>query len=172
MRRAPEPYCRQRHLARQLLQGAGTRPRVAWIAGPRAAIKKLTLLKQATDLHTATLNQMIAYDLVSSGLIERHTQVIIDEYRRRREVMLEALAKNFPEGFTWTRPQGGMSLWVTLPEGTDADALLQTAIEHKVAFVPGTHFFAHGGFGNTMRLNFSNAAPAKIREGISRWPGC
>ncbi|MHB2019118.1 MAG: aminotransferase class I/II-fold pyridoxal phosphate-dependent enzyme, partial [Candidatus Xenobia bacterium] len=108
------------------------------------------------------------HDLVSTGLIEKHTKVIIDEYRRRRDCMLEALERNFPEGVTWTRPSGGMFLWVTLPEGTDATTLLESAIEQKIAFVPGTHFYAQGGSINTMRLNFSNSTPARIREGIAR----
>jgi 2-aminoadipate transaminase len=142
--------------------------RVGWIAGPKNVIEKLTLIKQGTDLHTATVNQMAVYELVASGTMARHRHVIVDEYRRRRDAMLAAMAAHFPQDVHWTRPSGGMFLWVTLPEGVNAMRVLEAAIQHKVAFVPGEHFHAEGGHVNTMRLNFSNAVPDKIWEGIGR----
>lgn len=142
--------------------------RVGWIAAPRVVIEKLTLIKQGTDLHTATFNQMVVHELVASGTMAAHRQVIVDEYRRRRDAMLAAMAEHFPEGVHWTRPAGGMFLWVTLPEGVNARHVLDAAIARKVAFVPGEHFHAEGGAVNTMRLNFSNATPDMIHEGIAR----
>ncbi len=142
--------------------------RVGWIAAPPRVIEKLTLVKQATDLHTSTFTQMVVHDIVSRGIMERHIGVIVDEYRRRRDVMLAALTEMFPQGTTWTHRQGGMFLWVTLPANVDASKVLELALEQKVAFVPGTPFHADGAGRNTMRLNFSNATPDRIREGIRR----
>ena len=142
--------------------------RVGWVIAAREVIAKLTQAKQSTDLHTAMLNQMIAYELGVSGFLERHAKTIVRTYRERRDVMLAALAEEFPAGVTWTHPQGGMFLWLTLPEDVDAADLLRDAIERKVAFVPGAPFHADGSGANTMRLNFSNASPENIREGIRR----
>jgi 2-aminoadipate transaminase len=142
--------------------------RVGWVVAAPAVIAKLTQAKQGTDLHTATFNQMLAYDLLRSGFIARHTHEIVRTYRERRDAMLEALDAHFPEGVHWTRPEGGMFLWVTLPEGVDAADILREAIAHKVAFVPGAPFHASGGHANTLRLNFSNATPEKIAGGIAR----
>lgn len=142
--------------------------RVGWVIAAREVITKLTQAKQGADLHTAMLNQMIACELARSGFLERHADIIVRTYRERRDVMLAALAEEFPAGTTWTHPQGGMFLWVTLPEDIDAADLLRDAIERKVAFVPGAPFHADGSGTNTMRLNFSNASPETIREGIRR----
>jgi 2-aminoadipate transaminase len=100
--------------------------------------------------------------------LREHVKLIRDVYRERRDCMLRAMAQYFPAGVTWTHPQGGLFLWVTLPEHVDAAELLKVAIEEKVAFVPGTNFFPGGGGHNTMRLNFSNARPEQIDEGIKR----
>jgi 2-aminoadipate transaminase len=142
--------------------------RLAWVTAPAEVIRKLVQAKQGADLHTPTFNQMIAYETAKGGFLDKHIQKIREVYGERRLVMLEALEENFPEGVKWTRPQGGMFLWVTLPEGVDAAELLPRAVEKKVAFVPGGPFHANGGGENTMRLNFSNAQPEMIREGISR----
>lgn len=142
--------------------------RVGWVIAAREVIAKLTQAKQGTDLHTAVFNQMIAYELASTGFLERHTKLIVRTYRERRDAMLAALAEEFPASVTWTRPQGGMFLWVTLPVGLDAADLLRDAIEQKVAFVPGAPFHTDGSGANTLRLNFSNASPETIREGIGR----
>lgn len=142
--------------------------RVGWVVAPAEVIVQLTRAKQGADLHTAGLNQMIAYELLSSGIIDRHLDVIVQAYRERRDVMLTALTQHFPAGARWTRPAGGMFLWVTLPEGIDADDVLQDAIALKVAFVPGAPFHPQGGGENTFRLNFSNPSPAQIEEGIAR----
>lgn len=142
--------------------------RVGWIVADAELIGKLTQAKQGTDLHTAMLSQMLAYELARSGFIKQHLPTIIHAYRERRDAMLAALAEHFPQGVRWTRPQGGMFLWVTLPSGIDTEEALRAAIEQKVAFVPGTSFHPAGGGSHTMRLNFSNARPEMIYEGIAR----
>lgn len=142
--------------------------RLGWIVAPADVIRKLVLAKQGTDLHTATFNQMIAYELAREGFLDEHVPLIRKTYRERRDAMLAALEEHFPENVRWTRPQGGMFLWVTLPEGVDAAQLLNAALEYRIAFVPGEAFHPRGGGANTMRLSFSNATPELIEEGIGR----
>lgn len=142
--------------------------RVGWVIGPHALMHKLAQMKQATDLHTSTFNQALVAQLMRDGVVERQASRVSKLYRERRDVMLQALQEHFPAGVRWTRPQGGMFLWATLPEGISAADLLRAAVEQKVAFVPGAAFFPGGQPANTMRLNFSNAAPERIREGIKR----
>ncbi|HVP57814.1 MAG TPA: PLP-dependent aminotransferase family protein [bacterium] len=142
--------------------------RLGWVVGPQALISKLVQAKQATDLHTSTFVQMVVHNVIQRGFLGGHIKLIRKVYGERRHIMTDAMEQCFPEGVTWTSPQGGLFLWVTAPEGIDTRELLKTAVEHKVAFVPGTYFFPHGGGLNTMRLNFSNAQPDMIREGIKR----
>ncbi|MCK6625081.1 MAG: PLP-dependent aminotransferase family protein [Anaerolineae bacterium] len=142
--------------------------RLAWIVAPLEVIRKLVQAKQGADLHSATFNQMIAYEAVRDGFLQRHLPVIRRVYRERREVMLAALAEHFPPEAHWTHPDGGLFLWVTLPPGISGVALLPAALAAHVAFVPGEPMFPNGGGENTLRLNFSNATPAQIREGIAR----
>ncbi len=142
--------------------------RLAWVVAPPEVIRKLVQAKQGADLHTATFNQMIAYELAHTGFLNQHIELIRDVYCKRRDVMLNAMEESFPPGVHWTHPQGGLFLWVTLPEGMDTGALLSAAVERKVAFIPGASFYPDASGINTMRLNFSNATPEKIREGIAR----
>jgi len=142
--------------------------RVGWVVAPAEVIGRLALAKQGTDLHTGTLDQYIVHELLAGGQIEAGLPAIVARYRERRDTMLTALAEHFPADVRWTRPAGGMFLWVTLPRGIDASDLLPAAVERGVAFVPGKSFFPNGGGENTMRLNFSNATPERIREGIAR----
>jgi 2-aminoadipate transaminase len=148
--------------------------RLGWIIAPTDVITKLTLLKQGADLHSSTFAQVVAYEVGRGGFLDRHVRNLRQEYRRRRDVMLEALAHNFPEswGVTWTRPAGGLFLWVRLPAGMDTQVLLSAALEQNVAFVPGVSFFApdypRQEAARYMRLNFSYAEPERIREGIRR----
>lgn len=142
--------------------------RLAWVTAPAEVIRKLVQAKQGADLHTSTFNQMVAYETAKGGFLDQHIDKIREVYGARRLVMLEALEENFPPGVNWTRPQGGMFLWVTLPEGMDAAEVLPKAVEKMVAFVPGGPFHADGGGENTLRLNFSNAQPEMIQEGIAR----
>ncbi len=114
------------------------------------------------------LVQMLAYDICQRGILKNHVRNIRRVYRERRDAMLAAMEKYFPAGVTWTRPQGGMFLWVRVPEHVNTADFLQIALEEKVAFVPGFAFYPRDGEHNTMRLNFSNARPEMIEEGIQR----
>jgi 2-aminoadipate transaminase len=145
--------------------------RLGWVVAAPEVITRLAQAKQGTDLHTATFTQMVAYEVARDGFLDRHIRLIRSVYSERRDVMLAALEAEFPEGVRWTRPQGGLFLWVTLPSQLDAAALLKEALAQKVAFVPGAPFFPNGGGHNTFRLNFSNATPERIREGIARLGG-
>ncbi|MCU0494060.1 MAG: PLP-dependent aminotransferase family protein [Chloroflexaceae bacterium] len=142
--------------------------RVGWVAAPAEVVGKLVQAKQGMDLHTGSLAQATAYYASCDGLLDRHTPHILAIYRARRDAMLAALERHMPPGVRWTKPGGGMFIWLTLPEQLNAAQLLRAALERQVAFVPGESFFPNGGGHNTMRLNFSHAAPAQIQEGIAR----
>ena len=142
--------------------------RVAWVIAPEQVIKKLVQTKQAADLHTATFNQIVAYEVGKGGFLNEHVKVIRSVYKERRDMMLETMEEIWPAGTSWTKPQGGMFLWGVLPAYMDATELFKTALEHKVAYVPGAAFHANGGGNNTMRLNFSYCQPEVIREGMTR----
>jgi len=144
--------------------------RLGWIVAPPEIIGKLTQLKQGADLHTSTFTQFVAYEVARDGFLDKHVKLIRRIYRERRDVMLQALKDFFPPSVTWTHPQGGLFLWVTLPAGLDMQTLFKSALEQNVAFVPGDSFYANDGREGSrhMRLNFSNAAPEQIREGIRR----
>jgi 2-aminoadipate transaminase len=142
--------------------------RLAWVVAPPVVIRKLVQAKQGADLHTSTFNQLVAHDVSRGGFIYQHIKLIREVYGERRNVMLGAMDAYFPPGIDWTHPEGGLFLWGTLPESLNAADVLQAAVEKKVAFVPGAPFFPLGGGHNTMRINFSNATPDQILEGISR----
>ncbi len=144
--------------------------RLGWIVAPPDVIAKLAQLKQGADLHTSTFTQFVAYEVARDGFLDKHVKLIRQVYSERRDVMLQALQEHFPPSVTWTHPQGGLFLWVTLPEGLDIKAVLNSALEQNVAFVPGDSFYANDGREGSrhMRLNFSNAQPEQIREGIRR----
>jgi 2-aminoadipate transaminase len=142
--------------------------RLAWVVAPCEVIRKLVQAKQGADLHTSTFNQYLAFEVANSQWMNSHIKIIRSTYKERRDTMLTALAKYMPEGVQWTHPKGGLFLWVTLPEGMDANIIFKSAVESKVAFVPGESFHPLGGGENTMRLNFSNSKPEMIDEGIKR----
>jgi 2-aminoadipate transaminase len=142
--------------------------RVGWIAAPRPLFDRLVMLKQGVDLHTGSTAQTLAYYACRDGLIERHLPRLRAVYGERRNAMLAALEREMPAAVRWTRPAGGLFLWLTLPEGADSQALLGAAVERKVAFVPGQPFHPSGGGANTMRLNFSHSTPAQLAEGVAR----
>jgi 2-aminoadipate transaminase len=142
--------------------------RLGWVIAPEEVIRKLVVAKQAADLHTSTFTQMVAYEVSRGGFIDRHVQLIREVYGHRRDVMLAAMDRYFPPEVDWTQPKGGLFLWGILPKYLDAADVLAAAVEKKVAFVPGEHFHPTGGGKNTMRINFSNATPEKIEEGIFR----
>ena len=142
--------------------------RLAWVVAPPEVIRKLVQAKQGADLHTSPFCQFVAYEVAKGGFLDRHVKRIRDVYRERRDIMLAAMDGYFPPGVEWTHPEGGLFLWGTLPESLSSSDVLKKAIEQKVAFVPGGPFYPNGGGHNTMRLNFSNATPEKIMEGIAR----
>ena len=142
--------------------------RLGWVIAPPEVIRKLVEAKQGCDLHTATFNQMVAYEVSRGGFLDRHIHLIRKVYGERRDLMLAAMDRFFPPEVDWTHPQGGLFLWGTMPAYIDAADLLTTCLERKVAFVPGEPFHPDGGGKNTMRINFSNATHDEIQEGISR----
>lgn len=142
--------------------------RVGWICGASEVISRLVLMKQAADLHSATTNQIVTHH-VASTQFDAHVAKLRSTYQARRDHLLKALAREMPEGVSWTKPEGGMFIWLTLPETMDgADLLAQSLQTERVAFVPGRAFFADGSNGNTIRLSFSCADEAAIDEGMKR----
>lgn len=142
--------------------------RLGWIVAPEEVIERLVLAKQGTDLHTSTFAQMIAYEVARGGFLDAHVRMLRSAYRERRDAMLEAMTEMFPPAVTWTRPNGGLFLWVRFPDNVDAADVLREAIKERVAFVVGSAFYPDGSGRNTARFNFSNSNPDLIREGIGR----
>jgi 2-aminoadipate transaminase len=143
--------------------------RLGWIVGPEEVIDQLVLAKQGMDLQTTSFTQLLTYEVVKDGFLDTHIRTLRGVYRERRDVMLQALSRYFPEGCTWTRPQGGLFLWARVHAWIDTGELLHKAVQYRVAYVPGCAFFPDPVMGrNTMRLNFSNAQPEQIDEGIRR----
>jgi 2-aminoadipate transaminase len=147
--------------------------RLGWMIGDEAVIQKVVIAKQATDLCTPPFNQAIIAEFASRGLLSKVIDNVKEIYREKREVMLSALDDHMPDlpGLSWTRPEGGLFLWVRLPEGMDAEQLFYEAIEQDVAFVVGSAFHCDGGGQNAMRLNFSYPTTENIVEGIKRLAG-
>lgn len=142
--------------------------RVGWVVAAKPVISQLVLMKQAADLHSATINQM-AICTVAESIFDSHVQTVRNVYSERRDCMLAALEMHMPEGVSWTKPQGGMFVWLTLPAHMDGAELLDVALDtEKVAFVPGKAFFADGSVANSLRLSFSCASPEMIQDGIRR----
>jgi 2-aminoadipate transaminase len=142
--------------------------RVGWVIAAPEVIDKLGMAKQAADLHTSTLCQYAALELLRRGFLDEFVPLLCKSYGQRRDLMLSALEKHFGAKATWNRPEGGMFLLVTLPAKYDTTKLLARALEQNVAYVPGEEFHMNGEGKNTMRLNFSNARPEQIEEGIRR----
>ncbi len=142
--------------------------RLGWMVAPRAVIKKLVLIKQASDLHCSTLNQMVMHEVASKTLMANIGHIRAT-YQARRDATLAAMAEHFPASVTWTHPEGGMFIWATLPDGLNAAEVLRRAItEFRVAFVPGSAFFSDGTGKNTFRLSFSLNDKPQAEEGIRR----
>ena len=140
--------------------------RVGYVAGDPAIIRKCTVGKQSTDVHTANLNQAIVDQFIRRNLLPGHIASICAEYGKKMKLMLDQLSA-FPGGVSFTKPEGGLFIWAELPENISALDLLNKAIEKKVAFVPGTHFCVGGGHENTLRLNFSNSTMEQIETGMN-----
>jgi 2-aminoadipate transaminase len=142
--------------------------RLGYVVAPLALARKLEQAKQGADLHTSTLTQMMAYEIIKDGFLDTHLIATRKVYAEQCAAMLQALEEHFPRGATWTRPTGGMFVWATLPAGIDAAHMLDTALDENVGYVPGGPFFAEAPCANTMRLSFATVTPEKMREGIAR----
>lgn len=140
--------------------------RVGYIAGDAAVIRKCTIGKQSSDVHTANLNQAVVDQFLRRNLLPDHIRTVCEAYGAKMRQMLDCLSR-FPDGVRYTKPQGGLFIWAELPEGADTVRLLPKAVERKVAYVPGTYFCTGGGHLNTLRLNFSNSTPGQIETGMS-----
>ncbi|WUR11533.1 PLP-dependent aminotransferase family protein [[Empedobacter] haloabium] len=141
--------------------------RLGYVVAPLPLVRRLELAKQAADLHTAQLTQMVVHEVVKDGFLDQHIPTIRDLYGNQCQVMLDAMAEHFPASATWTKPEGGMFIWVTLPKHINAMELLDEAIKEKVAFVPGAPFYANEPETNTLRLSFVTVPPERIRQGIA-----
>jgi 2-aminoadipate transaminase len=142
--------------------------RLGWTAAPAPILQKMNLGKQAADLCSSSISQYFVGAYFDSGPWEDYVRSLIEIYRRRRDVMLDALAEHFPREAEWTHPQGGLFIWVTLPAYLDTTDLLARALQEHVAFVPGRAAFVDGRGGSSMRLNFSGVSEDEIREGVRR----
>lgn len=142
--------------------------RIGWIAAESKIIEKYVLIKQGADLCTSVRSQMEVATYMDVYDFEAKVQQLITVYRKRRDVMVDMLGKTLPQGVKFTHPQGGLFLWVELPQHVKAMELLKECLQKNVAFVPGDSFFPNGSVENTLRLNYSNMSEEKIREGIKR----
>ena len=140
--------------------------RLGYVVAPLPMVRRLELAKQAADLHTAQLTQMVVHEVVKDGFLDKHIPTIRELYGNQCQVMLEAMAQHFPAECSWTKPEGGMFIWVDLPKHINAMELLDEAIKNKVAFVPGAPFYANEPATNTLRLSFVTVPPERIRAGI------
>jgi 2-aminoadipate transaminase len=142
--------------------------RMGWVVAPPPVLEKINLGKQATDLCTSTLSQLMVQAYFAEGRWRDYVDSLTEIYRARRDTMLDALADHFPPQAQWTHPSGGLFIWATLPEFIDTTDLLARALRENVAFVPGEAAFLDGRGRNAMRLNFSGSDEDAIREGIRR----
>jgi 2-aminoadipate transaminase len=144
--------------------------RLGWALASKDIIDKMELAKQSMDLCTPSFTQSIVLRYIERGLLDPQIQSIIEIYRRKRDIMLQALETHMPkvEGLSWTRPQGGLFLWVTLPDEIDTEEMFNEAVENDVAYVLGKAFCANFGGEHSMRLNFSYPDEAEITEGVRR----
>lgn len=146
--------------------------RLGWIVAQGEVMNNLVTVKQASDLHSNYLAQRIVHRYLTEYDVEKHLQEIREMYRKQRNWMISAIEKYFPEEVDFTRPEGGMFLWVTLPSGLSAMDLFNLSIKEKVAFVPGEAFYTENPQKNTLRLNFSNSDEEQIKEGMKRLAIC
>jgi 2-aminoadipate transaminase len=142
--------------------------RLGWAVAPPPVMEKIVLGKQASDLCTSTLTQYFVREYFSEGRWRDYVDSLVEIYRRRRDVMIEALEEHFPAQATWTQPEGGLFVWATLPDYIDTGDLLAKALRENVAFVPGRAAYVDGRGQSSMRLNFSAVDEDEIREGVRR----
>jgi 2-aminoadipate transaminase len=141
--------------------------RVGWVVGPRPLISRLADAKQWTDLHTDQLSQAVLLRFAESGRLERHKEKMLAAGAVRLEAALDACARCLPEGSSFTRPEGGMNLWISLPEPLDAGDLLEHARRENVAYLPGKHFAVSRFAPGTLRISFAGLPPDQIRAGLA-----
>jgi len=142
--------------------------RLGWIVANEDIMEKIIIAKQASDLHSNYFTQRVVYQYLIDNNVDEHIEKIKKMYRNQRNLMISMIKEHFPENVKYTEPEGGMFLWVTLPEDLSSLDLFDLAIKENVAFVPGNAFFADGSGDNTLRLNFSNSDEERIEEGIKR----
>jgi 2-aminoadipate transaminase len=142
--------------------------RTAFLIGPEEILAKVEIAKQSANLCGSGLDQRVILACLQRGLIEAQKERIRPYYRAKRDAMLEALEAEMPDGVRWTRPGGGLFVWLTLPEGMDAEVLLEAAVAEGVAYVAGGPFHVDGGGANTMRLTFAKEDAPTIAEGVKR----
>jgi 2-aminoadipate transaminase len=142
--------------------------RLGWVVAPLAIMEQIIIAKQASDLHSNYLSQRIAYEYLLQGNIDAHITKIQEAYKNQCECMLNVIAETFPDLVTYTRPHGGMFIWITLPDGCSSMDVFDAALKERVAVLPGAPFYVDGGGQSTMRLNFSNSTDQKIITGIQR----
>lgn len=142
--------------------------RLGYILGPQEIIKKLVILKQAMDLCTSPILQLAAKEYLKRGLLLEHIKHIVAAYKEKRDLMLQMLKEHMPEGVSWTHPEGGLFLWLTMPKQLDAAKLLPRALENNVAYVSGVDFYPQADVHNDMRLNFSYSSREQIIQGVKR----
>jgi len=142
--------------------------RLAWTIASPELTRKMIICKQALDLCTNTFTQFLAYEFMRRGSLDLHIMKICELYKPKRDIMMDAMKKYFPEGYTCYRPKGGMFAWPTLPEGIDTETMFLDSIKEKVAYVHGKAFHVDGGGDHSMRLNFSYSTNEQIEEGMSR----
>jgi 2-aminoadipate transaminase len=140
--------------------------RLGWVVAPTPVVRQLVIAKQGTDLHTDSLSQRAVVRLTRHFDLDAHIVRLRAVYRERRDAMLDALRREMPPGVDWTEPQGGMFIWLTLPDGVDARTLLAEAARHRVVYVPGAAFHVDGAGGGALRLNFTNSTIEAIRTGV------
>jgi len=142
--------------------------RLGYVIAPPALYPKLLQAKQAADLHTPGFNQRVVVEVLKNDFLDRHVPTIRALYKSQRNAMMDALARHMAGlDVTWTQPAGGMFVWLRLPEGTDAQALLPKAVDAGMAFVPGAPFYAHQADRRTLRLSFVTSTVAQIDQGMS-----
>jgi len=142
--------------------------RVGWVLAPHAVREKLVLTAESATLCPPTLNQMVVSRYLSTHDWRGQIKIYREQYRERRDAMLSSLEQHMPEGCSWTRPDGGFFVWLTVPEGIDTKAMLPRAVTRRVAYVSGTGFYTNGHGSKQMRLSFCYPTPERIREGVRR----
>ena len=166
---AAHPAARERTIVIQTLSKVlSPGLRIGYLRAPAALRGPLAVAKQAADLHTSTITQLAAERWLANHDLSEHIASLAAHYRPRRDALLSALGEHLPAGSTMTRPEGGLFIWVELPDGYDAEAILPRAIERGVAFVPGKYFYAGEPPVNTLRVSFATATPAELHEGAAR----